>query len=154
MDSKSDTEQTSSLFRLREGWIASLFLLSALLILLGLTRADVIHYSQQLGLFYISAAMLALSIPGPIIRLWDLPGQLFLWNAGGWCLGLSVLGMASIGAMPMLPLVLMGFALTFWPRPDNVPIPWLGAAIAFVGGFLLCWALWGNVYADIPFTTV
>ena len=147
-------DASSSPFRLKDGVIATLFLLGALLILVGLTRTDVIHYAQQLDLFYIAAFILALSLPGPIVRLWDLPGQLLLWNAIGWCLGLSIFGMTSIGAMPMLPLVLLGFALTYWPRPDTTPIPWLGAGIALTGGFLLCWALWGNVYADIPFTTV
>lgn len=147
-------DASSPLFRLKDGAIATLFLLGALLILLGLTRADVIHYAQQLQLFYIAAAMIALSVPGPIVRPWDLPGQLLLWNAIGWCLGLSVFGMASIGAMPLFPLVLLGLALTFWPRQVDMPTPWLGAGIALVGGFLICWTLWGNVYADIPFTTV
>jgi hypothetical protein len=136
----------SSPFRLREGGIAALFLAGALLLMFGITRTDVIAYAQQLDLFYIAAAMIALAVPGPIIRLWDLPGQLCLWNAAGWCMGLSVFGMASIGATPMFPLVLLGLALTFWPRPEGFPIPWLGASIAFAGGFLLCWALWGDVY--------
>jgi hypothetical protein len=140
-------------FRLRDGGIATLFLIGALLVMFGITRTDVIAYAQQIDLFYIAAGMIAVSIPGPVIRLWDLPGQLFLWNAAGWCLGLSVFGMASIGATPVFPLVLLGLALTFWPRPDDIPIPWLGGSIAFVGGFVLCWVLWGNVYVDIPFTS-
>lgn len=140
--------------RIREGGIASLFLTGALLILFGLTRTDVIAYAQQLDLFYITAVLIALAIPGPVLRLWDLAGQLFLWNAAGWCLGLSLLGMASIGAMPMLPLILIVFALSFWPRPENAPVPWLGGSIALIGGFLVCWALWSNVYADLPLTGI
>ncbi len=141
-------------FRLRDGGIATLFLIAALLILLGLTRTDVIAYAQQIDLFYITVMLIALAVPGPIIRLWDLPGQLLLWNAAGWCLGLAILGMASFGATPMLPLILIAFALSFWPREDGAPLPWMGASIGLAGGFLICWALWDNVYADIPFTSI
>jgi hypothetical protein len=144
----------SSPFRLRDGGIATLFLIAALLILLGITRTDVIAYAQQVDLFYITAMLIALAVPGPIIRLWDLPGQLWLWNAAGWCLGLVIFGMASFGATPMLPLILIAFALTFWPREDGAPLPWTGASIGLVGGFLICWALWDNAYADIPLISI
>lgn len=141
-------------FRLRDGGIATLFIIAALLILLGLTRTDLVAYAQQLDLFYITALLITLALPGPILRLWDLPGQLLLWNAAGWCLGLAILGMPSIGATPMLPLTLIVFAISFWPRAEGVPVPWLGASITLVGGFLTCWALWGSAYVDIPFTSI
>lgn len=142
------------LLRWRDGAIATLLILAGLAILLGLTRTDVIRYSQQHDLFLITVGLIALSVPGPIVRLWDIPGQILLWNAGGWCLGLSILGLTSIGATPILPLVLLGAALTFWPRPEDESTPWLAAMIALIGGFLACWVLWGNVYPDIPFTGV
>lgn len=142
------------IFRWRDGAIATLLILAALVILLGLTRTDLIHYSQQHDLFYITSGLIALSLPGPILRVWDVPGQLLLWNAVGWGLGLAIFGMVSIGSAPILPLVLLGASLTFWPRSDDETTPWLGAMIALAGGFLVCWILWGNVYADIPFTTV
>lgn len=141
-------------FRFRDGSLATLSILGGLVMLLGLTRVDIIHYAQQRDLYYITVALIALSLPGPIVTLWDLPGQLLLWNALGWGLGLSILGLPSIGATPLLPLVLLAIALTFWPRPDDLPIPWLGAMIALVGGFLTCWALWGNEYGEIPFMTI
>ena len=137
--------------RFQEGGIASLFLVGALLLMIGITRTDVIAYSQQLDLFYFTALMIGLAIPGPLVTLLDLPGQLFLWNAAGWCFGLTIFGLSSIGATPMFALVLLGLALTFWPRTDDLPIPWLGAAIAFIGGFAICWALWGDVYLELPF---
>lgn len=140
--------------RLREGAIATLFLTGALLVLLGLTRTAVIAYAQQIDLFYIAAMLIALAIPGPILRIWDLPGQLLLWNAIGWCLGLAILGMPSIGATPMLPLILMAFTISFWPRAEDGLVPWIASGIALVGGFLICWALWDNVYADIPFMSI
>lgn len=141
-------------FRLRDGGIATFFLIAALLILLGLTRTDVIAYAQQIDLFYITVMLIALAVPGPIVRPWDLPGQLLLWNAAGWCLGLVILGIPSFGASPMLPLILIAFALSFWPREDSGPLPWMGASIALAGGFLICWALWDNAYVDIPFTNI
>jgi len=154
MTSNRTTDARSSPFRWRDGAIATLLILAGLAILVGLTRTDVVYYSQQHDLFIITSAVIAVSAPGPILRIWDVPGQLLLWNAAGWCLGLTILGMASIGATPILPLVLLGAALTFWPRADDVPAPWLGAMIALAGGFLVCWILWGNVYPDIPFTTI
>ena len=150
----ADPPPRSSPFRLRDGGIATLFLIAALLILLGLTRTDVIAYAQQLDLFYITAVLIALASPGPLLRAWDIPGFLLLWNAAGWCLGLAILGIPSIGATPMLPLILIAFALSFWPREDGAPLPWTGAGIGLGGGFLICWALWNNVYADIPFTSI
>ncbi|HWV25288.1 MAG TPA: hypothetical protein VNZ58_13955 [Thermomicrobiales bacterium] len=148
------TARRPPLLRWRDGAIPTALILVGLVILFGLTRTNVIHYSQQHDLFYITAGLIALSVPGPIVRIWDIPGQLLLWNALGWGLGLVIFGMASIGATPILPLVLLGAALTFWPRTEDEPSPWLGATIALAGGFIACWVLWGNVYPDIPFTAV
>lgn len=141
---------SSPALRLRDGAIASLFILGGLVLLLALTRTDVIAYAPQRDLFYLAAGLIALAIPGPLLRAWDLPGQLLLWNAAGWCLGLSLLGMASIGAITMFPLVLLAFAITFWPREDDWPVPWAGLMIAFIGGGIVCWALWEMVYTDAP----
>jgi|GEM_PF-6329268 len=146
-----EQEKPSAVFRLKDGWIATLFLIGALLLMIGITRTDVIHYAQQVSLFDFTAFLIALTIPGPILTIWDLPGQLLLWNAVGWCLGLSLFGMASIGATPVAPLILLGFALSFWPRPEGTSIPWLGAGIAAVGGFLICWTLWESAFVEIPF---
>jgi hypothetical protein len=129
--------------RLRDGAIAALFLLGATVIMLALTRADVIAYAPQRPLFVLVAALIATASPGPLLRIWDLPGQILLANAAGWCLAVALLGMPSIGATPLLPLILLGFGATFWPREVGTPVPLLGLAIAFAGGGLLCWAVWG-----------
>lgn len=153
MSSNHSTDsQRQPFFRWRDGGIATVLILAGLVILFGLTRTEIIRFSQQHDLFTLTLILIALAMPGPIVRLWDLPGQLLLWNAIGWGTGLALLGMPSIGATPALPVVLLGAALTFWPRPADEPVPWLGATIALVGGFLACWVLWGNVYLDIPFT--
>lgn len=138
------------LLRLRDGAIASIFIVLGLLVLLALTRADVIAYAPQRELFYFAAALIALAIPGPVIRAWDLVGQLLLWNSAGWCLGLSLLGMASFGAITLFPLVLLAFAITFWPRDEDWPVPWAGIMISFAGGIIVCWALWEMVYTATP----
>lgn len=138
--------------RLRDGWITTLLLIGAVLLLYAITHIDVIFYAPQHDLFLIGAALLALAIPGPILRLWDIPGRLMLWNATGWCLALLVFGMASIGATTMFPLILIAVAITFWPRADDRPIPWLALSIALAGGFVACWLLWDSAYAEIPFS--
>lgn len=141
-------------FRLRDGAIATILILIGLLVLLAISRTEVVRFSQQYELFLITAGVIALSLPGPIVRLWDLPGQLLLWNGLGWGLGLSFLGLPSIGATPLVPMILIAAAITFWPREDDWPVPWAGAGIAIIGGFITCWLLWNNVYPDIPFTDV
>lgn len=146
-----EQETPSAAFRLKDGWIATLFLIGALLLIIGITRTDVIRYAEQVDLFDFTALLIALTIPGPILAIWDLPGQLLLWNAAGWCLGLSLFGMASVGATPVVPLILLGFALSFWPRREGIPIPWLGAGISALGGFLICWALWERAFTGMPF---
>lgn len=146
-----DPASTSPPVRLRDGWITSLLLIGAVIVILALTRTDLIFYAQQRDLFLIAAMILALSTPGPVLRLWEMPGLLLLWNATGWCLALLVFGMPSIGATMMFPLILMVVAATFWPRPEERPLPWLAMSISLIGGFVICWLLWDSPYARLPF---
>lgn len=146
-----DSATQSPHLRFRDGWIATLLLIGAVILLYAITHTDVVFYAQQHDLFLVAATILALAIPGPILRLWDIPGRLMLWNATGWCLALLVFGMASIGATTMFPLILIAVAISFWPRPDDGPVPWLAMSIALVGGFIVCWLLWDSAYAEIPF---
>ena len=136
--------------RLREGWPATLVLLLAALILLGISRTAVVTFSDHLPAFRLTVALIALALPGPVLRLWDLPGQLLLWNATGWCLALVVLGMTSIGATPILPLVLLLLGLSLWPRETGTPPFWLPGAIALAGGFIACAIVWNDLVLPLP----
>jgi hypothetical protein len=140
-----------SIFRLREGWIATLFLLGATVVLLLVTRTDVVQFAPQEPLYLVTAGLFALSIPGPIVRLWDLPAQLFLWNAMGWGTGLVLFGLASVGSLPILPLILAALGVSFWPHEPGSTVPWQAIAIALLGGLLVCWVAWGDIVFDIPF---
>jgi hypothetical protein len=137
--------------RLREGGIASLFLLAATLALVFIARIDVVVFAPQHVLYLVTAAFFALSIPGPVLPVWDLPGQLFLWNAIGWGIGLTLFGLASVGSMPMLPLILAAFAVSFWPRTPETTVPWQVIAIVLLGGLVVCRIFWGDVAFDTPF---
>lgn len=139
-----------SLLRLREGWIATLFLIGATVVLLLVTRTDVVQFAPQEPLYLVTAALFALSIPGPMVRLWDLPGQLFFWNAMGWGTGLTLFGLASVGSLPILPLILAAFGVSFWPREPGSTAPWQAITIALIGGLLVCWMFWGDVAFEIP----
>ena len=139
-------------FRLREGGLASLLLLAAALALALMARADTIYYAPQHPLYLITAALYALSIPGPLLRHWDMPGQLLFWNAGGWALGLAMFGLASVGALPILPLILALVGYTFWPRTPESTLPPGAVAIVLIGGFVVCWLAWGDVEFALPHT--
>jgi hypothetical protein len=79
-----------------------------------------------------------------------VPGQVLLWNASGWCLALLVMGLSSFGALTILPLILLLFGLTSWPRAEGVPMMWLPGGIAFVGGFAICLVAWEDLAFTMP----
>lgn len=144
------TDAAPPQLRLREGGIAALFLLLTVVGLILISRTDAIFYAPQYSLYLITAALFAGAIPGPLVRLWDLPGQLLYWNAVGWAIGLVIFGLASVGSLPILPLILAAFGLTFWPRTSESTVPWQAIAIVLVGGFLVCWLAWGDVEFSLP----
>lgn len=137
-------------FRLREGGVATLFLLAAAVALVLIARTDAIYYAPQHPLYLITAALFALSSPGPLLRPLDLPGQILFWNAVGWAIGLALFGLASVGAFPILTLILAAFAVSFWPRTPGSTIPWQSIAIALIGGLFVCWIAWGDVEFALP----
>ena len=137
-------------FRPREGGVAALFLLLAALALYLISRTDAIFYATQHPLYLITAGLFALSSPGPLLRPLDLPGQILFWNAVGWAIGLVVFGLASVGALPILTLILAVFALSFWPRTPESMVPWQVIAIALLGGLFVCWLAWGDVEFALP----
>lgn len=137
--------------RLREGGIASLFLLATTLALFFISRIDVVAFAPQHALYLVTTALFALSIPGPLFRVWDLPGQLVFWNATGWGIGLVLFGFASVGSMPILPLILAAFAVSFWPRTPETTVQWQVIAIVLLGGLVVCRIFWGDVAFELPF---
>jgi hypothetical protein len=151
MANSPDAASPQPFFRIREGWIATLSMLAAALALLGISRTSVIATSDQHILFPIAAALVALALPGPFLRVWDVPGQILLWNASGWCLALLVMGISSFGALTMLPVILLLFGLSSWPRAEGVPVLWLPAAITLGGGFIACVIVWEEIAFTIPF---
>ena len=139
-----------SSLRLREGGVAALFLLAAAVTLYLVSRTDAIFYAPQHPLYLITAALFLLAAPGPLLRAWDLPGQLFYWNAVGWALGLVTFGLASVGSLPILTLILAAFAFSFWPRTPETTVPWKIVAIAVLGGLFVCWLAWRDVEFSLP----
>lgn len=127
-----------------------LFLILACAAMYGISRADVIAFAPQHGVYRFAIYLIALAIPGPLVPQWNLVGYLILMNAIGWLVGLTLFGMASVGALPLAPLVLLGFALSFWPRPAGMPTPWTGLLIALIGGMAICMICWGEIQWGPP----
>ena len=130
--------------RVREGGLAALFTLAAGLSLLLITRVDTIEYAPQHPLYIAAACILLASAVGPLIIEAEAWFQILLWNGTGWTTGLAVFGLESIGSMPLWPIMLAGLALTFWPRQNERHLPPVAIAIAFIGGFLVCWLGWAQ----------
>jgi hypothetical protein len=135
-------EHATPLARLRQGWAPALALLAAALLLYGISRTGVVASSDHALLPQVVIGIILLALPGPLLRVWDIPGQILVWNAAGWCLGLVALGLATVGATTIVPLVLLLLALSLWPRLAGTPPLWLPGAIALAGGVVACVILW------------
>lgn len=134
-----------ALARLRSGALAMLFLLAAGISLLLMPQADSIGFSPQRNLYIITGIILTVASIGPLHDLLDMPGQVLTWNGLGWCTALAVFGLENVGSLPLWPIVLAGLALTFWPRWQGSTISAGAIAIAFVGGFGVCWLAWSDI---------
>jgi hypothetical protein len=70
-------------------------------------------------------------------------GLLLAWNALGIGLGLLGVGLFSVGAVMVLPVVLLIFALATWPRWPGSPVLPPAVAMALVGGVVTAlWFVW------------
>lgn len=134
--------------RFREGGLAALFTLAAGETLLLITRVDSIEFAPQHNLYVATAWVLIAASIGPLITEAEPWFRILLWNGTGWCAGLAVFGLESVGSMPLWPIMLAGLALTFWPRREDKPFPASAIAIALIGGFLVCWLGWSQ--PDLP----
>lgn len=131
--------------QLKRGAVASLLALLAGATLLLMLRVDTIEYSPHRTLYGIAAVILLISSIGPLHPATGLIGQVLLWNGIGWTIALAVLGLESVGSLPLWPLILAALALTFWPRTPETTLPPVAIAISLLGGFLICWLGWSDI---------
>lgn len=70
-------------------------------------------------------------------------GLLLAWNALGFGLGLLGVGLFSVGAVMVFPVVLVIFALATWPRRPGIPVLPPAVTMALVGGMVAAlWFVW------------
>lgn len=131
--------------QLKRGAVASLLALLAGATLLLMLRVDTIEYSPHRTLYGIAAVILLITSIGPLHPATSLIGQVLLWNGIGWTIALAVLGLESVGSLPLWPLILAALALTFWPRTAETTLPPVAIAISLLGGFLICWLGWSDI---------
>lgn len=131
--------------QLRRGAVAGMLVLLAGATLLLMLRADTIEYSPHRTLYAIAAVILLASVIGVLHTSLSIIGQVLLWNGIGWTIALAILGLESVGSLPLWPLMLAALALTFWPRDPETTLPPVAIAIALIGGFLICWLGWSDI---------
>jgi hypothetical protein len=69
--------------------------------------------------------------------------MLLAWNGLGIAIGMFVIGIFSVGALMIFPLVLIALALSSWPRREGEPVASWPAIFVQGCGFLLALALYG-----------
>lgn len=135
--------------RFRLGGLAALFTLAAGLSLVLLSRVRVIEQNDHTLLYQVAAGILIIASVGPLIDALKPYAELLVWNGAGWSVGLAILGLDTVGAMPLWPIMLAALALTFWPRSAETQLPATAIVIAALGGALVCWLAWEN--PELPF---
>lgn len=134
--------------RFRTGGLAALFTLAAGVSLLLLSRVTVIADSDHPHLYVIAGCILIAATIGPLVPVLKPYSEILVWNGTGWSIGLAVLGLGTVGAMPMWAIVLVALALTFWPRESGESLPVSAISISLIGGILVCWLAWSR--PDVP----
>lgn len=134
--------------RIRNGGLAVLFTLAAAVSMLLLSRVTVISNSDHTLLYQFTSWIFFAASVGPLLRYLRPFCEIFVWNASGWSIALAVLGLDTVGAMPMWPIMLAALGLTFWPREPGEQLPVSVISIAIVGGMIACWLLWAQ--PDLP----
>jgi len=91
------------------------------------------------------AGAMVLALAGLLL---PLPGTggialLLVWNGLGIALAMFLIGLFSFGMLVTFPLVMIGLALSSWPRAEGEPVASLPAIVAQVGGFVLPFLLYG-----------
>lgn len=88
------------------------------------------------GVMALSALLLVL----PITRGWAL---LLAWNGLGIGVALLLIGIFSVGALAIFPLVLVALTLSSWPRREGESMVNLPALVVQVSGFVLVLLVYG-----------
>lgn len=134
--------------RLRAGGLATMFTLAAGVSLLLLSRVKVVAFSDHTTLYLVAGWILIAASVGPLFRAIQPYCEVLVWNGAGWSIGLAILGLDTVGAMPMWPIMLAALALTFWPREPEESLPVSAIVISLLGGAMVCWLLWAQ--PDVP----
>ena len=127
---------------IRRGAPAAMVMLAAGVLLMLMMRIDTIAYAEQRPLYGVAAINLMLASIGPLVPALGILGQALAWYAAGFTLTLALLGLESVGALPLWSLLLVALALTLWPRVPGTAFSAAGICIAVVGGIGTCWLAW------------
>lgn len=130
--------------RIRTGGLATLCTLAAGVSLLLLSNVRVIAHSDHTMLYVVAGWILIAAAIGPMVSVLRPYCELLVWNGTGWSIGLAVLGLETVGAMPMWPILLSALALTFWPREQEQTLPVSAIFISVLGGAVVCWLAWSQ----------
>lgn len=118
---------------------ASLLIVLAMVILGAVSRfgaesaVDTFNYGLWLTVFMLILALIASLKPSNLTR----EGLFVLWNGLGLSIGVLLVGLLGVSSMLPLPVVLLGVALTAWPRWPEQPLLPLLDRIVFFGGILV-----------------
>lgn len=118
---------------------ASLLILLAICILAAVNHfgaesaVDTFGYGLWLTVFMLICALIASLRPTALTR----EGLFVLWNALGLSIGVLAIGLLGVSSMLALPVILLGLALTAWPRWPEQPLFPLLDRIVFFGGILV-----------------
>lgn len=105
--------------------VATLCLVLAVAVLIAVERIGApsgfrtFRYGVALAVLMLVLAAIASFLPTALWR----EGSLLAWNALGLTIGVVMLGVLGVSSMLALPPVLVGIALTSWPRPAATPTP-------------------------------
>lgn len=105
--------------------------------------------SAYVWLMFLNAAVVllgallgALGAVSPAART---PALLLTWNGLGVSLSLLALGLFSLGALIVLPIILIAIGLSAWPRAEGESLVSGPALIALAGGCLFLPAAYGMI---------
>lgn len=97
------------------------------------SAVDTFNYGLWLTVFMLILALIASLKPSNLTR----EGLFVLWNGLGLSIGVLLVGLLGVSSMLALPVVLLGVALTAWPRWPEQPLLPLLDRIVFFGGILV-----------------
>jgi hypothetical protein len=114
--------------------VGSAFATSAAFIGVGIITRDQGGHAMATGFGSVASGLAALFLIPGWTRLFAL---MMTWNALGIAAGLFAVGLLTVGAIMVLPLVLVVFTLASWP--ETMPLRWSSPAalIAIAGGAAL-----------------